>query len=96
MAIYALERRCKLQSLSTGWPVIHGRVFLCSLSEVTCLVHASVQCRRYKNITAMFIWSGCITTIIIEKVYIDVACGSKTLAGVLLARFERVSHVAHL
>ena len=36
-------------------------------------------------------------TIIIDKVYIDGPCGSKTLAGVLLllARFERVSHVTH-
>ena len=30
-----------------------------------------------------------------EKVYIDGPCGSKTLAGVLLAHFERVSHVTH-
>ena len=33
--------------------------------------------------------------IIIDKVYIDGTCGSKTLAGVLLACFERVSHVTH-
>ena len=31
----------------------------------------------------------------IDKVYIDGPCGSKTLAGVLLARFERVSHVTY-
>ena len=31
----------------------------------------------------------------IDKVYIDAPCGSKTLAGVLIARFERVSHVIH-
>ena len=31
----------------------------------------------------------------IDKVYTDGPCGSKTLAGVLLARFERVSHVTH-
>ena len=28
----------------------------------------------------------------IDNVYIDGSCGSKTLAGVLLAQFERVSH----
>ena len=31
----------------------------------------------------------------IDKVYIDGPCGIKTLAGVSLARFERVSHVSH-
>ena len=31
--------------------------------------------------------------IFIVKVYIDGPCHSKTLAGVLLSRFERVSHV---
>ena len=31
----------------------------------------------------------------IDKVYIDGPYGSKTLNGVLLARFERVSHVTH-
>ena len=31
----------------------------------------------------------------IDKVYIDGPCGSNTLADVLLARFERVSHVTH-
>ena len=31
-----------------------------------------------------------------DKVYIDGPCDSKTLAGVLLARFERVSHVTLL
>ena len=31
----------------------------------------------------------------IDKVYIDGPCGYKTLAGTLLARFERVSHVTH-
>ena len=32
----------------------------------------------------------------IDKVYIDGLCGSKTLAGGLLACFERVSHVTHI
>ena len=32
----------------------------------------------------------------IHKVYIDGPCGSKTFAGVLLARFERVSHMTRL
>ena len=32
---------------------------------------------------------------IIDKVYIYEPCGSQTLAGVLLARFDRVSHVTH-
>ena len=32
----------------------------------------------------------------IDKVYIDGPCGSKPLAGVLLARFERVSDMTHL
>ena len=32
---------------------------------------------------------------IIHEVYIDGPCGSKTLVGVLLARFRRVSHVTH-
>ena len=31
----------------------------------------------------------------INKVYIDGPCSSKTLAGVLLARFEIASHVTH-
>ena len=31
----------------------------------------------------------------IDKVYIDGPCGSKKIAGVLLARFESVSHVTH-
>ena len=35
------------------------------------------------------------TNVIIDKVHIDGPCGSKTLAGVLLVRFERVSHVTH-
>ena len=30
-----------------------------------------------------------------DNVYIDGPYGSKTLAGVLLVRFERVSHVTH-
>ena len=35
------------------------------------------------------------SVICIDKVYIDGLCGPKKLAGVLLARFERVSHVTH-
>ena len=31
----------------------------------------------------------------IDKLYIDGPCGSKTLAGFLLARFERVNHMTH-
>ena len=31
----------------------------------------------------------------IDKVYIKGPCGSKTLAGVLIARFNRVIHVTH-
>ena len=31
----------------------------------------------------------------IDKVYIDGPCGFKKFAGVLLARFERVSHLTH-
>ena len=30
-----------------------------------------------------------------DKVHIDGSCGPKTLAGALLVRFERVSHVTH-
>ena len=32
---------------------------------------------------------------LIDELYIDGPCGSETLAGVLLARFERVSHMTH-
>ena len=35
------------------------------------------------------------TATCMDKIYIDGPYGSKTLAGVLLARFERVSHVTH-
>ena len=32
---------------------------------------------------------------IIEKVYTDGSCGSKTVAGVLLVLFKRVGHMTH-
>ena len=52
-------------SLSTGWPVIHGRVFIvpCKTWLVQCtLLYSSVSIViRYKNNTAMFIWLGCTT-----------------------------------
>ena len=37
-----------------------------------------------------------VKIVILDKVYIHGPCGSKTLAGVLLARFEKVSHVTYL
>ena len=36
-----------------------------------------------------------LNIISIDEVYIDGPFGSKTLASVLLARFERVSHMTH-
>ena len=39
--------------------------------------------------------SGKLLIVPIDKVYIDGSCVLKGLAGVLLARFERLSYVTH-
>ena len=75
--------RISISWLKSSWPRSNPRLWL-SLSPciwVLCLgIPGSLTWLRFK---------------IIDKVYIDGPCGSKTISGVLLARFERVSHVTH-
>ena len=51
----------------------------------------------YARGTVYVMYTTCWSVRIIDKVYKDGPCGSKILAGVLLACFERVSlsHVTH-
>ena len=57
---------------NTGWPVIHGRVFLAPCEKCTLVQWRTLDkylYTRYKKPMAMFIWPSCIWVKVLANIY---------------------------
>ena len=70
--------------------IIYNSKYLCRTGLKTPLANLYMICR---GLNAIINFSQ--KMLAIDKVYIDGPCGSKTVAGGMLAPFKTVSHVTH-